>query len=203
MDFSITLDATGDELVKSSVEVGSTENRQDFDLTRLKPAMTPYNVILTGTVNGRSTQYTTTTELLYLPDKKPGEGSITKIDHLNGGMLFKNAASGNKFAPFFGWGFYSGYDNFLGANDSIALIDKYVAWGLNAMTPLTQYPQSAKEFAHMDEINLRYQYNLREGYKNLTWVEENVKAARNNEAIFSYWSSDECVPFPLSLNFPS
>ncbi len=82
------------------------------------------------------------------------------------------------------------YDGFLGTNNT-ADIQRYADWGLNAMTPLTQYPQSAAAFAFMDKIGIRYQYDLREGYMNLTWVEENVRATRNNEGIFSYWSADE------------
>ena len=188
LDFTITLSSTGATLVKDSVALNSTGSLFKFDLSSLKPALTACNVTLTGTVKGSKAKYTAISEVLFLPDKK--SGSVTKLDNLHGGMLFKNTASNGKFEPLLGYGFYASYDGFLGKNDT-SVIQKYADWGLNAMTPLTQYPQSADAFAYMDKINLKYQYDLREGYMNLTWVEQNVRATRDNEAIFSYWSADE------------
>ncbi len=188
LDFTIRLASTGVTLLSHSVPLNSTGNLLSFDLSAIKPSLEPYNVTLSGTIEGYKTTLAATTELLYLPDKKAG--SVTKLDNLYGGMLFKNSASGGKFEPLLPYGFYSSSDGFLGLNDT-SLIQKYADWGLNAMTPLTQYPQSAAAFAYMDKINLKYQYDLREEYMNLTWVEQNVRATRDNEGIFSYWSADE------------
>jgi len=198
--FTITPDGTDKPLVRETIAVKDTSKVFKFDLSKLKAGMAAQPLTLTATIQGSSTTYTATSELLFLPDKK--NGSVTKIDNLHGGMLFRNAASGGKFEPLLAYGYYSSYDGFLGENDT-ALIQKYADYGLNGMTPLTQYPQSADAFAFMDKINLKYQYDLREGYKNLTWVEQNVRAARNNEAIYSYWSADEYeYPDPSQEGMP-
>lgn len=189
LDFVIRLGET--HLTCGSVPINSTGNTFSFPLTGITPSKLPYNLTLLAKISGSSSDVaniTAWTELFYLPNKPAGGGSITRLDNLSGGVYFKNAASGNKFVPFFAYGLYAIYEGFL--NDT-PRIDNYAGKGLTAMTPLMQYPESADAFAYLDQINLRYQYNLRERYKNLTWVEENVIAARNNEAIFSYWSTDE------------
>ncbi len=86
-----------------------------------------------------------TTELLFLPDKPKGGGSVTRLDNLHGGMLFKNSASSGGFQPLLPYGFYASYDGFLGNNDT-TLIQRYADYGLNAMTPLAQYPPVCRRF---------------------------------------------------------
>ncbi len=66
------------------------------------------------------------------------------------------------------------------------------------MTPLTLYDNSAAAFAYMDKIDMKFMYDLRDGYKNLTFVEKQVTAARDAEAIFAYWSADEYANRPVS-----
>ncbi|TPX09846.1 uncharacterized protein E0L32_008868 [Thyridium curvatum] len=188
LDFSIKIASTGEKLVESHVDVGKTGALFSFDLASLKPQLEAHEVTFEGSLQGHARGYTATTELFYLPDKS--SGSVTKLDNLNGGMLFRNGASGNKFRPLLPYGYYASYDGFLGKNDT-GEIQKYADYGLNAMTPLTTFPVSTDAFAYMDKIDLPWMYDLRDGYKNLTWVEEEVLKARDGEAIFSYWSADE------------
>ena len=190
LDFEIKLDSTGATLVKDSIAINSTGALYKFDLSPLKVSLDAYNVTLTGTVAGHSSSaLRTVSEVRYLPEKT--KGSVTKLDNAYGGMLFRNAKTGGKFVPLFAYGYYASHDKFLGEPDAQDRIRKYVDYGLNAMTPLTHYPESAAVFAFMDSIDLRYQYDLRESYKNLTWVEENVRAARDNEGLYSIWNADE------------
>ncbi|KAK3327262.1 hypothetical protein B0T19DRAFT_157763 [Cercophora scortea] len=192
LTFSIQLVENDTVLVADTVAVNSTGSLFAVDLSRLTPSLSPIQVILRGAPagnNGNQT-WTATSSLLYLPEKS--NGSVTKIDNLHGGLLFRNAASpGGRFEPLLAYGFFSSYDGFLGTNNSTAAIQHYADLGLNAMTPLTIYRDSAAAFAYMDGINLKFMYDLREGYKNLTHVREQALAARDAEAIFAYWSADE------------
>jgi hypothetical protein len=186
--FSINLVQNDNPIVQNTVTVNSTGTVFRFELSRLKPSVEPIRVVLYGAPEGGTPTWTATSSLYYLPDKK--NGSVTRIDNLNGGLWFKNAASGHKFEPYLPYGFYASYDGFL-RNNNTAEIQQYADLGLNAMIPLTTYHDSAAMFAYMNKINLRFMYSLRDGYKNLTYIEENVLAAREAEALFAYWSADE------------
>lgn len=188
--FSVHLVENDDVIVANKVMVNTTGNIFAFELSRLKPSLQPIQLILYGAPERGNPTWTATTSVYYLPEKK--NGSVTKLDNLNGGMWFRNAASGGQFKPLLAYGFYSSYDGFLG-NNSTREIQRYADLGLNAITPLTIYRDSAAAFSYMDNIDLKFMYNLREGYKNLTYVREQVTAARNAEAVFAYWSADEYV----------
>ena len=194
--FSVHLVENDDVIVANKVIVNNTGNIFAFDLSRLKPSLKPIQLVLYGAPEGGHPTWTATTSVYYLPEKE--KGSVTKLDNLNGGMWFRNAASGGQFKPLLAWGFYSSYDGFL-RNNSTSEIQHYADLGLNAITPLTIYRDSAAAFSYMDSIDLKFMYNLREGYKNLSYVREQVTAARNAEAVFAYWSADEYVCTPPSL----
>ncbi|KAK4191712.1 hypothetical protein QBC35DRAFT_375487 [Podospora australis] len=187
--FSINLVFSDDPLVQATVLANSTGNVFRFELSRLgKPSLSPIKVSLYGAPENGTPVFQATTTMLYLPDKK--SGSVTRIDNLKGGLWFKNSASNQTFEPFLPYGFYASHDGFL-RNNNTAEIQAYADLGLNAMVPLTIYKDSPDMLAYMDKINLRFMYNLREGYKNLSYVRENVLSARDAESVFAYWSSDE------------
>ncbi|KAK0626400.1 hypothetical protein B0T14DRAFT_424224 [Immersiella caudata] len=186
--FSINLVGNGDPLVQNLVTINTTNNIFSFDLSLLKTSLEPIQLVLYGAPEGGDPAWTATSSVFYLPEKR--NGSVTRIDNLNGGLWFRNAASKHRFEPLFAYGFYSSYDGFL-RNKNNSEIQQYADLGLNAITPLTIYNDSAAEFAYMDKINLKFMYNLRERYKNLTEVHDNVLAARDAESIFAYWSADE------------
>lgn len=178
----------------------TTTNIFSFPLSRLKkktPTLKPIELVLYGAPEGGHPTWTATTSILYLPEKPfnrtTGQftGSVTKIDNLDGGLYVRNPSSNNRFLPLFPYGFFGSHDNFLRNQNFTAEIQAYANLGLNAMTPLTIYSDSAAVFAYMDLIDLKFMYNLREGYKNLTYVREQVRAARDADALFAYWSTDE------------
>lgn len=191
--FSINLVSNDDPLVENRVTVNSTGNVFGFDLKPLKASLEPIRVVLYGGPEGGDPMWTATTELLYLPEK--ANGSVTKVDNLNGGMLFRNKASNNTFEPLLAYGFYSSFDGFLrnvSRNDT-SVLQHYADLGLNAITPLTNYRDSVVVFDVMNEMNLKYMFDMREYYKNLTMVREQVLRARDADAIFAYWTADEYV----------
>lgn len=189
--FSINLVSNSEPLVENRIAVNSTGNVFGFDLSRLTASLDPIEVVLYGAPEGGDPTWTATSELFYLPEKDGG--SVTKLDNLNGGMLFRNGASNNTFEPLLAYGFYSSYDGFLrnvSRNDTSAL-QHYADLGLNAITPLTNYADSPVVFDVLDQMDLKFMFDMREFYKNLTMVQEQVIRARDADAIFAYWTADE------------
>lgn len=125
---------------------------------------------------------------------------MARIDNLNHGIYWKNAASNDVFEPLLDFGYYSSFDEFLGADNSTALIDEYVAYGLTGMTPLTQYPDGQVSLDFMNSINLPWMEDLCESYQNLTWVQEKVNLARESSSLFSYWLADEPDGWQYAFN---
>lgn len=190
--FSINLTDDDEPLVQNTVPINTTGNLFRFELSRLKKkaGTNPIEVVLYGAPESGTPTWTATTTLLYLPDKPTG--SITRIDHLRGGGLhFRSAATNHTFVPYLPYGFYASYDNFLRTN-STALLDHYSSLGYTAMTPLTTFADAPAMLAYLSaHTPVRTMYDLREGYKNLSYVRANALAARDDDGLFAYWSADE------------
>ena len=191
--FSINLVSSDDILVENSVSLNSMGNVFAFDLTRLKPSFQPYEVVLFGAAEAGEPNITATSQLWYLPEKT--NGSVTKLDNLNGGLWFRNPVTNGSFVPLLPYGFYSsGDDSFLSASDNIQKVQAYQDLGLNGIIPLTPIFKNQPVFEYMDKIDLKFMYDLRDYYKNLTAVQEQVSAIKDYDALFSYWGADEYVP---------
>ncbi|KAM7198096.1 hypothetical protein V8F20_006341 [Naviculisporaceae sp. PSN 640] len=211
--FTINLVDTDDVLISNKLIINSSTpitTQFSFPLSRLRksPSLKPIVLVLYGAPEKGTPSFTATTQLYYLPEKSisnstgfPG-GSVTKIDNLHNTLFHRNAASSNKFVPLFPHGFFASYDNFLREPNATSLIQAYSDLGLNAMTPLTNYIDSAPEFTYMDKINLKVMYNLREIYKNSSLVEANVLSARNSDSLFAYWSIDEPDGWQDPFHYP-
>lgn len=193
LEFAITVASSGLPLVKSQVRVNSTGVLFPFSLSALTPSTTPIPVVLTGGPAGNTAAITANTTLLYLPAKPSSSGSVTRIDNLIGGLFHSNPSSNHTFAPFFPYGFYASFSGFLAnvTRTNTSLIDSYASLGLNAMTPLTIFSSGGAALDYMSQIDLRFMYDLRENYKNLTYVHQQSVAARDAPALFAYWSADE------------
>lgn len=158
--FSINLASDDILLVQNPVTVNTPGNLFSFDLTQLTPRLEPYEVVIYGAAEGGTPIESGTTEIYYLPEKS--NGSVARIDNLDHRIYWKNAASNGVFEPLLDYGYYSSFDEFLGADNSTALVDEYVAYGLTGMTPLTQYPDGQISLDSMNSINLPWMEDLRE-----------------------------------------
>ncbi|KAK2603495.1 hypothetical protein QQS21_004355 [Conoideocrella luteorostrata] len=187
--FTINLVSNNDVLVSNRVNASTTGNVFAFNLTSLKPRFEPYEVVLFGATPDGTHNVTATSEISLLPEKKTG--SVTKLDNLNGGILFRNPATGNKFEPFLPYGYYASCDKFLCDKDVTKKIRAYKDLGLNSMVSLTTVQNSQDAYKLMDSLDLRYMYDLRGSYKNLTAVKEQVSVIRDFEGLYSYWGADE------------
>ncbi|KAM7204366.1 hypothetical protein V8F33_001668 [Rhypophila sp. PSN 637] len=217
--FTINLVDTDDVVISNKIIVNNNNNNNtstddpqinifSFPLSRLgkSPSLKPIDLVLYGAPEGGHPTWTTTTSILYLPDRGPKNG-VTKIDNLSGSLFFRPGGNSNSstttFEPFFPYGFFASYDGFLGRNDSTSQIQRYHDLGFNAMTPLTNYSDSSANFEYMDDIDLRIMYNLRENYKNLDYVREQVESyVRDSEGVFAYWSTDEPDGWQDPFHFP-
>jgi hypothetical protein len=147
--FSINVAEDDEPLVQNTVPVNTTGNIFRFELARIKPSLTPIQVVLYGAPEDGTPAWTATTTLLYLPSKP--NGSVTRIDNLRGGLYLSTPSTNHTFAPFFPYGFYASYDGFLRHNDT-SLIDQYAALGLNAMIPLTSFHDSGPMLDYMSRM---------------------------------------------------
>ncbi|KAK3986312.1 hypothetical protein QBC44DRAFT_248480 [Cladorrhinum sp. PSN332] len=195
--FSIHLVNSSYPLIQATIPINTTSTFS-FPLSLLpSPSLNPVPLVLYGAPEAGTPTYTAISSILYLPDKP--SGSTTRIDNLKGGLYFRNSATNHTFEPFLPYGFYASDDNFLRVtngdiSDAKRDIKRYADLGLNAMIPLTTtgYKGKAGEVLdYLTEVGIKWMYNLRENYKNLSYVEENVKWAREQEGVWGYWSVDE------------
>ncbi|RDW85711.1 hypothetical protein BP5796_04036 [Coleophoma crateriformis] len=195
--FSIALESNDKVLVQNNVLVNSTDNLFEFDLTQLEASMDAYNIVLYGASEDGNQTYTATTQLFYLPDKTTG--SVTKIDNLYGGMLFKNNATGYEFQPLLAFGFYTSYGGYLEL--SLDNVQAYADMGFNTIHPIPTFsPNLSTIFDYADQINLLWQYDMRNTYQNLTSVAEQVSEVMDHSSLFAYYTADEPDGWEYPLN---
>ncbi|KAJ4306443.1 hypothetical protein N0V88_001244 [Collariella sp. IMI 366227] len=175
--FSISLVENDDPLVQNTVHVNTTSNLFRFNLSGLKPRLEPIQVVLYGAPEAGTPTWTATSSFYYLPEKT--NGSITRIDNLNGGLWFRNAFSNHTFTPFFPYGFYASYDGFL-RNNNTADVDAYASLSLNAMVPLTTFPTSTTLLNHLSHINLPFIYSSATSPTNHTTITTQILLARTS-----------------------
>ncbi|KAI1466705.1 uncharacterized protein F4812DRAFT_451660 [Daldinia caldariorum] len=190
-------------LVKGSVPINTTSSGFDFDLSTFEPRLAPYEVVLVGTSGLSSRNYTANSSFRYLPETAPG-GSVTKIDNLNGGLLFRNAQTGDAFVPLLPYGFYGLYNGSNSTAESDEFVHGYSSGGngLNAIISLAGFADTNPVYDSMDASTMRFMFDLRGSYKNLTEVTQRVNTIKHHSSLFAYWTADEPdgwqVPFDVT-----
>lgn len=194
--FSISLTGSEGEttasLVQSSMTIDTTGAVFDFDLAGFEPRAAPYEVVLSGASRFGDLNYTAKSEFRYLPDIAP-ESSATKIDNLNGGVLFRNAQTGGAFVPLLPYGFYGLYNGSNSTAESEAFVSQYSSDGngLNGIISLAGFADTNPVYDSMDASSMRFMFDLRSSYKNLTEVEQRVNTIKQHSSLFAYWTADE------------
>lgn len=187
--FTINLVSNNDVLISNNITVGTTDRVLKFTLAGLEPSFDPYDVVLFGATADGAPEVTATSELFFLPAKEGG--SVTRLDNLNGGLWHRNAASGGEFVPVMPYGFYASCDHFLCEDNAIEAVQAYHDRGLTGMIPLTTIWDSKDVFEFMDELDLKYMYDLRHYYQNLTETAAQVSAIKDFDGLYAYWGADE------------
>ncbi|KAI1206862.1 uncharacterized protein F4807DRAFT_437494 [Annulohypoxylon truncatum] len=204
--FSISLasdNSAGGPIIKGSAPINATAAVFDFDLSGLEPRLAPYDIVLFGNSKFGEQSYMANSSFRYLPDIAPG-GSATKIDNLNGGLLFRNAQTGGAFEPLLPYGFYGLYNGSNSTAESQAFVSEYSSdgKGLNGIISLAGFADTNPVYNSMDASSMRFMFDLRSSYKNLTDVEQRVNIAKNHSSLFAYWTADEPdgwqVPFEVT-----
>ncbi|GAM33624.1 hypothetical protein TCE0_011f00663 [Talaromyces pinophilus] len=187
--FDIRVESTDQVLVTNNVTINSTDNLFNFDIGNLlTPQCDAYDIVLYGASSDGNQTFTATTQLFYLPDKSTG--SVTKIDNLNGNLLYKNNATNDTFVPFFAFGFYTSYGGYL--ETSLENVQAYYNLGYSAIHPIPTFSDNLTTILdYMDELNLMFQYDMRGTYTNLTSVVEQVNAIKDYSALLAWYTADE------------
>lgn len=89
-----------------SVAVGSSDNEIPITFDKVPPQMTPYNISVVGTLShgNNKTTFSATTELYRLPQRTDG-GSVTRLDHLYGGLSVIKGSQ-TEWKPLFPYTYY-------------------------------------------------------------------------------------------------
>ncbi|MCJ1307948.1 hypothetical protein MMC25_001597 [Agyrium rufum] len=198
LSISITTNGGSKHLASSHVTINTAGNVIVVDLTGLQARSQPYDIVLSGGPQQKSTAFTVRTELFYLPEKRTG--SMVKIDNLNGGMLFANNVSDYQFEPLLPFGFYTDCSGYL--NLSFANVEAYKNLGFNAINPVCAYTDGDLDFLfdEMDQINLLFQYDMRGSYQNLTLVADQIPLIKDHSSFLSYYTADEPDGWQYPLN---
>ncbi|ROV93488.1 hypothetical protein VSDG_06764 [Cytospora chrysosperma] len=182
-----TVTAQGSVLVSGVVPVNTTDNLFEFDLTGLEPSTSAYAVTLTGTTLSGG-NYTAHSELFYLPDKTTG--SVVKVDRLYGSLLYRNSVTGGAFQPVFPYGYYGNYGSYFNETENIVA---YRQAGFNALNPVTDFADSNMTYSidEMDQVNLLFQYDMRNSFQNLTSLAEQIPLVKDHPSLLTYYTADE------------
>ncbi|ROW07338.1 hypothetical protein VMCG_03939 [Cytospora schulzeri] len=182
-----TVTAKGSVLVSGTVSVNTTDNLFEFNLAGLEPSTSAYAVTLTGTTSS-GWNYTAQSELFYLPDKTTG--SVVKVDRLYGSLLYRNSATSGVFTPVFPYGYYGDYGGFFNETDNIVAFKQA---GFNALNPVTDFADGNMTYSidEMDQLNLLFQYDLRNSFQNITSVAEQIPLVKDHPSLLTYYTADE------------
>ncbi|UKZ93694.1 uncharacterized protein TrAFT101_008602 [Trichoderma asperellum] len=210
VNFTITNTATGEVLIRNMLNSSRTVlkaasdrpvYRYKFDLGKFKPSFAPYEVTLHAAPSFQNKHgspswliehnFSVKSEIYVLPSK--AKGSITRIDNLSGGLLFRNSTPGSKFEPFFPYGFYARCEGFLCDKENYAAnIKAYHSLKLKSMVPMMPASETSGHlYGTLDSLNMTYMYDLRQSYKNHSAVREQVEAIKDSDGLYAYWTFDQ------------
>lgn len=185
LQFTVT--AQGSVLVSGTVDVGSTDNLFQFNVSQLTPSTTAYPITLTGSTSSGG-NYTASSELFYLPEKT--NGSVVKVDRLYGSILYRSNNTDGVFKPYFPYGYYGSYSGYFNVTGNPTA---YAEAGFNAVNPVTDFADGDMTYTidEMDGIDLLWQYDMRNSYQNLTSISQQIPLVKDHPSLLTYYTADE------------
>ncbi|TAQ84374.1 hypothetical protein B7494_g7301 [Chlorociboria aeruginascens] len=198
--FTIRIQGSLEILVVNQVAINSTDNVFDFPLSLLgEPRLEAYSVVLDGvSLDGLQT-FSARTEIYYLPEKTTG--SVTKIDHLNGGLLFRGASTDGVFESVLPYGFYGDYGGYFSLGNEN--VQTYYDQGFNVIHLVTSFLDSGplnETTAYFDQIGLKFIYDMRGSFMNLTAVAEQIPLVKDHDTFLMWYTGDEPDGWEYALN---
>ncbi|GJJ09266.1 hypothetical protein Clacol_003488 [Clathrus columnatus] len=186
-NFQVSVTLEGRKFALGSVPLNTTGTEFPLSLDFLSPRKEPYTITCSAEVSGKT--YETTNQLLYL--EPPVEGSVTKQDLRTGSLLVK---SGNTWEPILPIGFYTSFDGFLVNVSNVDLIKARGDGRMNLIHPVPTFDNmTALEsmLDRMEELGLWLIYDMRNTYKNLTSVAEQVNMIKDRPNLLLWYTADE------------
>lgn len=177
----------GSVVVSGTVGIDTADNLVSFNVSQLTPSTAAYPITLTGTTSSGS-NYTTTSELFYLPNKDTG--STVKVDRLYGSISYSSNNTGGVFKPYFPYGYYGSYGGYFNAT---GLPTKFANDGFNALNLVSDFADGDMTYTldEMDGTNLMLQYDMRNSYQNLTSVTAQIPLVKDHPSLLTYYTADE------------
>ncbi|KAH8660037.1 hypothetical protein BX600DRAFT_383510 [Xylariales sp. PMI_506] len=179
----------------TSVTVGATDIEIPIDLESFAPVVTAYNVSIVATFGCSKSVYTTSTEFYRLPNPD-GNGSVSRIDNLYGGLwVLRDDQPWKHIFPYtyyVQWSLY--WDN------NVTTLDEFASMGYNVIHIVptgtlgdTPFPWDQFEpyLDRADELGLYLQYDVIWLYDNLTGMIEQVEHLRSHPSLLLWYQSDE------------
>ncbi|KAI4740578.1 hypothetical protein E4T50_08982 [Aureobasidium sp. EXF-12298] len=167
-------------LNKTSINLGSTDNEIPFDLSSFAVSDEPYNITVTGTLEGHKNEtFTATTQLTKLP-LRSDNGTVTRLDNLYGGLSVRKGQS-TQWTSLFPYTYYVQWSLYWYAN--ISTLDEFAAMGYN--DKFQPYLDRA------DELGLYFMYDVRWDYTNLTTMVDQISRLHNHPSILLWYTADE------------
>ena len=191
--------ASGNPLISgANITVNSTGNEFEFSLSNFTAQTTAHNIVLYSASQDGNQTYNATAQLYRLPSREDG-GSITKLDHLYGGLMVQNYLENSTvWSPLFPYSYYVSWD-WLSTN--LSNLDTLKSDGYN-IVHLIPGGSTAGEYAfnitllnqfldRMDALELWLMYDMRWTYQNQSAVVEQVNRIKTRKSLLLWYTGDE------------
>jgi hypothetical protein len=184
-------------LNKTSIHLGSIDNEIPFDLSSLAVADQPYNITVTGTLDGHKNKtFTATTQLTKLT-LRSDNGTVTRLDNLYGGLSVRKRQS-KDWTSLFSYTYYVQWSLYWYAN--LSTLNEFAAMGYNVIHIVptgdlgnTPFPWDKFQpyLDRADELGLYFMYDVRWDYTNLTTMVDQINHLHNHPSILLWYTADE------------
>lgn len=202
LNVRITRGDTGAEIATGTVQVDTNGTQLSFPLHHFTPSLTPYDLLLTAVSLGGQ-KYTASTLLFYLPSPTyPAGGTVTRIDHLYGGVSVRKfpTASGNTpvsnavWIPVIPYSFYISGPSL---EPNPEKMNEFANYGYNVLhiipagglgynlTQLDEWLDAA------EQVNLWIMFDMRWSYQNPDATSLLINRIKARKTLLLWYTADE------------
>lgn len=122
---------------------------------------------------------------------------VVRVDYRRPGSRGGTVLVGGDHTPFFPFAFFYNWGGYL--QRGLELLDEVASAGFNVIHPVSPFDPPTTPAGHSlhdwfdrcHQLGLRFHYDLRHSYKNLTQVQLEVEAYRGHPALLSWYIADE------------
>lgn len=195
--FSVSRADNGAVLATSAeILLNSTGTELALPLSFFPARFEPYDIIIKTSAPHCDQVFEAKTQIYRLPRRTDG-GSVARVDHLYGGLLFQNTSTNPAtWTPIFPYSFYVDWGSYLAG--STENVTKFADLGYNIIHPT---PGGGNTPFNLDQFNtfldiiesrgLWLMYDMRWTFKNLTSVAEQVNRLKARKSILLWYTGDE------------